>query len=192
MTIASGRSTPALPRSGRRLLPGQAEQEGDLHVGGLTCGGVFHRGGVFVAVDEHQARRSGGTGQRGHRRQQHGTVSAVNQREVPAGQGRSHTVIEGGHHFQQGALVQEANRPRAATGGETTTSGAGPARPASAVTRPAPRRAAGASACPQARPEPSKHTPISSMPPAASGILPACCSVIWVASPKTDARDGPI
>jgi hypothetical protein len=60
-----------------------------------------------MAVDEHQTRRPGDIGQRRHRGQEHRAVSAINQRELPAGQGGLDPVIDRGHHVQEGALVQE-------------------------------------------------------------------------------------
>jgi hypothetical protein len=97
---------PAAQRLGRPL-PGQAQQQGNLHAGGLAGRGGLHRRGIFVAVDEHQAGRPGEISQRGHRCQQHGTVRAVDQREAPAGQGRRDPVIDRGHHVHQRAFVQE-------------------------------------------------------------------------------------
>src|SRR5689334_16139099 len=55
--------------------------------------------------------------------------------------------------------------PRSGTGGDTTTSGTRTARPARAASRPASRSACGACACPRARPEPSKHTPVKAIFP---------------------------
>ena len=60
-----------------------------------------------MAVDEHQAGRPGDIGQRWHRGQEHCAVSAIHQREMPAGQGGPDPVINRGHHLQEGALVQE-------------------------------------------------------------------------------------
>lgn len=54
--------------------------------------------------------------------------------------------------------------PRAAMGSETMTSGVKLARSCRAAARPAARSAAGALACPARRPEPSKHTPMRSIP----------------------------
>jgi hypothetical protein len=95
----------------RRPLAGQPQQEGDLHVRGLAGGGGLHGGGVFVAVDEDQAGPANNCRQRGHRREQHRAVGAVDQRETPARQSFADTAMQRAHHLQQRALIDKPGRP---------------------------------------------------------------------------------